>query len=405
MKFDISEIKVQKILDHSTALVRLKVCTSGDNTHSLPFTGEALREAAESSLRGKPIVAKYNKWNKDFESHHPTLQIPLGYFIENQDFEYVENEDGTLSLFGYAVLWKSYAPDQYDVFVEKMAKGLPPTKPVSMEIYILDSKKGWGDDSTKTEVLKFSFKGVTILGDRYNPASPGSYAEMVTFSKEKKKEVEQYFTVNADKIKDSKPYLLKYYSELGLPTESFEEKEGEQVIEDLNTEEVVVTETEAEVAEEVLETNSENFSEEEVSEDVAEEEKEEEVAVDFEAKYNELCEKYAELEANYAKLKDDNSAYMSEVEELKEYKFAQQNAEKLSQIESTFATVSEFLPKEVISEYREKVDSVEFAEVATFCNAIKARVVDFVDFKDKNSENRMEIPDNTNPDTKKPKFW
>jgi DNA-binding Xre family transcriptional regulator len=96
---------------------------------------------------------------------------------------------------------------------------------------------------------------------------------------------------------------------------------------------------------------------------------------------------------------------MSEVEELKEYKFAQQNAEKLSKIESTFATVSELLPKEVISEYREKVDSVEFAEVATFCNAIKARVVDFVDFKDKNSENRMEIPDNTKKESKKPKFW
>jgi len=402
--FDISEIKFQKLLDHSTALVLFKICTSGDNKHELPFSKEALIEAAESSLRGKPIVAKYDAWEDDFGTHHPTLQIPLGYFVEHQEFNYVDNEDGTCSLFAYGVLWKDYAPKQYEVFVKKAKMGESPKKSASMEIFLQSVKKGWCQDKDKTELLKFSFKGVTIIGDKYTPASPGAFAKMVSFASIKKTETEKYFTVNSDKIKtkDSHSLLLKYYGEMGLPMENFAEKEDEKMkdkSEDvvLETEEVIDEPTTEEV---VDSTKAEEFQ----TESVAVEDTQKEEEVDYAAKCTQMSTEIGELKSDNQKLKIENETYLSDVTELKEFKFAKLEAEKLLKIEEAFSIVSDILPKEVILDYRNRIDSIDFLGVDGFCNEIKSRVVDFVELKAKDAENKFAIQKPTT-EPKKKNFW
>jgi len=420
VNFEIGEVKFQKLIDHSTALVLVKICTTGDNAHNLPFAKEALVEAAESSLRGKPIVARYNAWEKDFAGHHPSLQIPLGYFVEHQDFEYVDNEDGTTSLYAYAVLWKDYAPQQYDVFVDKVNKGEDAKKSVSMEIYLKETQKGWNGDKAKTQVLKFSFKGVTVLGDKYTPASAGSYAEMVSFSTARKSEVEKYFTGNPDKINkdtDSRSHLLKYYSELGLSTENLVEKEDEKMLESSEAEKFELEEEKAvEETDSVVETNDEEkdmakpdetpVAEEPSAEDsgipAKSEEEEEEETEEF--KCGKMAIELESLKSENAELKSTNETYMCELKDLREFKFEKMTAEKLLKIEETFSLVSDLLPKEVISEYRNRVAEVEFSQVASFCNEIKSRVVDFADLKPKVQENRFA----TQLPTKEPKkklFW
>jgi hypothetical protein len=427
MNFSIEEVKFEKLIDDSTALILMKVCSSGDNAHGLPFTKEAMVEAAERSLRGKPIVAKYSQWDGDFGTHDK-VQIPLGFFVEPQKFKYVDNEDGTTSLFAYAVMWKTYVPEQYDLFVKKYVGGESATKPVSMEIFVHSKRNGYEGDPKKTEIEKFSFKGVTILGDKYKPASPGAYAEMVVFSNEKRKQIEEYFAVDTDKIidtEDSRNYLKKYYSELGLSTENFEEKEDKEVkskeektkIEDQGTfaeGEAVKTEETGSTEEGFEQSKSEGSSETMTDETAKEEEKQEEDSeketeeeADYEKKYADICEKFAQTETQLTELKSLNETYFAELESLRAYKVQKDNAEKVAKIEETFSKVAHILPKEVIDEYRQRIGEIEFEGVAKFCNEIKARVVDFVELnkEEKKDSDRFAIQSPSESETKTAKWW
>jgi hypothetical protein len=431
MNFSVEEVRFEKLIDDSTALILMKVCSSGDNAHGLPFSKKTMVEAAERSLRGKPIVAKYSQWDGDFGTHDK-VQIPLGFFVEPQKFKYVDNEDGTTSLFAYAVMWKTYVPEQYDLFVKKYVGGESATKPVSMEIFVHEKNKGYEGDSQKTEITNFSFKGVTILGDKYKPASPGAYAEMVVFSNEKRKQIEEYFAVDADKIidtEDSRNYLKKYYSQLGLSTENFEEKEDKEVKskeEEINKEEQGTfaegenTETKETLStEEGFEQSKSEDSSEAMAEETSKEEDKKEYSDDeksededseeenYEKKYADISEKFAQKEAEFEELKSLNETYFAELEILRAYKSEKDNAEKVAKIEETFSKVAHILPKEVIDEYRQRIGEVEFDGVAKFCNEIKARVVDFVELtKDSQKDSdRFGIQTPPESETKTTNWW
>lgn len=179
------------MLDESTALLDIKVCTSGNNAHNLPFTKETMRNAAERTLRGKPIVAEYSMWHGDIGTHtKPEESNRIGYFVENQDFRYIDNEDGTSSLYAYAILWKDYAPNEYMC----IAEGSQSQKGVSMEIKWNKKRKGFEGNMDLEEITDFSFKGVAILGDKYVPASKGANAQMIVFSEKVKETEMKYFS-------------------------------------------------------------------------------------------------------------------------------------------------------------------------------------------------------------------
>lgn len=201
IRFDVSSVKFSKLLDESTALLDLQVCTSGNNAHNLPFTKETMIRAAEKTLRGKPIVAEYSMWRGDIGTHtRPEESNRIGYFVENQDFRYVDNPDGTCSLCAYAILWKDYAPNEYMC----IAEGKDSTKGVSMEIRWNKKKQGFEGNMELEEITDFSFRGVAILGDKYVPASAGSNAHMVVFSERVKETEMKYFADNQIKINNSK---------------------------------------------------------------------------------------------------------------------------------------------------------------------------------------------------------
>lgn len=201
IRFDISSVKFSKLLDESTALLDLQVCTSGNNAHNLPFTKETMIRAAEKTLRGKPIVAEYSMWRGDIGTHtRPEESNRIGYIVENQDFRYVDNSDGTCSLCAYAILWKDYAPNEYMC----IAEGNHSTKGVSMEIRWNKKKQGFEGNMDLEEITDFSFRGVAILGDKYVPASAGSNAHMVVFSEKVKETEMKYFANNSIKVNNSK---------------------------------------------------------------------------------------------------------------------------------------------------------------------------------------------------------
>ena len=130
LDFDITDVKIERLLDDSTALVRLRIITEGSNKHNLPMTIDVIKEAAERSLRGKPILATYSGWQKDLEGHkRPEDSESIGYIIENQTFEYIDTPTGK-ALFALGLLWKRYAPYQ----IGSIYNGENHSKDVSMEI-------------------------------------------------------------------------------------------------------------------------------------------------------------------------------------------------------------------------------------------------------------------------------
>jgi hypothetical protein len=181
LNFEISDAKIERLIDETTALCSFRIITEGQNRHSLPISLEAIKDAAERTLRGKPIVASYSKWDKDLESHkRPEDSEAIGYFIENQDFKYEIVENGLRALFAKGILWKTYAPNQ----VGSLFSANNHTKGVSMEIKI-NSLVDENDESKG--IASFSFLSVCILGDRYSPASPLAHVKLLTFEAMKDK--------------------------------------------------------------------------------------------------------------------------------------------------------------------------------------------------------------------------
>ena len=173
LDFDITDVKIERLLDDSTALVRLRIITEGSNKHNLPMTIDVIKEAAERSLRGKPILATYSNWKNDLEGHKPPDQSePIGYIIENQTFEYIDTPTGK-ALFALGLLWKRYAPNQ----VGSIYDGENHSKSVSMEISV-DSLVD--ENNPFAGISSFSFLGVCVLGEKYVPASADAKIALIS---------------------------------------------------------------------------------------------------------------------------------------------------------------------------------------------------------------------------------
>jgi hypothetical protein len=199
LEFEIQDIKIERLIDDSTALCEIRVITEGQNKHGLPLSIETIMDAAERSLRGKPILATYSDWKRDLEGHkRPEDSEPIGYFIENQEFLYKTVENGKKALFAKGLLWKRYATKQVIAIFE----GENHSKEVSMEISI----RSLVDEEDKNKgIASFDFLGLVVLGGDYSPASPNSKATLLTFSEMKDKyEALLFEDKNSMKINNTK---------------------------------------------------------------------------------------------------------------------------------------------------------------------------------------------------------
>jgi hypothetical protein len=170
LKFEISNVElIQEVNDSMIAILRVFVCHDGNNAHNMPISLETIKLSAENSLRGKPIL--YKVQNGDFMGHEYD-EIPAGYFIENQEFEYIE-QDGKTFLVAQAALWKAYAKDAYKIFLSKNRR------PVSMEILVLETEE---NEQKQEEIKNMAFQGVTMLGENRKEACVGSHVKIIKFS-------------------------------------------------------------------------------------------------------------------------------------------------------------------------------------------------------------------------------
>lgn len=169
-----------EVLDNHLAIIEVYVCHDGNNAHNLPIKLETIK-AAQETLKNKPLVAGFNGF--DFEGHEVD-EVLIGYFPESSNMRYVE-KNGKNYLVAEAIMPKLYAKWAYDIFQRDKNKS------VSMEIEVLDFEELYPDDpdNDETEIKKFIFNAVTVLGADHMPACEGASATMIKFSKENAKKV------------------------------------------------------------------------------------------------------------------------------------------------------------------------------------------------------------------------
>ena len=155
------------------ATLEVDVCRSGDNSHDMPISKEAIEQCA-NSIKGKPVLAAFQFADIDFGGHDFDEQ-PVGFFVEEEP-EIIEKEHaGKTEKFirAKAKVWKRYFENAMDIFKRKQGRS-----DVSMEIDMLDFQEP--DNGHKGYINLFSILGCTLLGVK--PAIQGAEARVLSFS-------------------------------------------------------------------------------------------------------------------------------------------------------------------------------------------------------------------------------
>ena len=149
------------------------------NTHGLVISEEVLRNCADT-IKGKWFVCKVNPYTKDGEGHTVDECIS-GRIPENQDIRFEYDKDGYLLAICDFVISKIYAEDVYNMF-----KYNDNRRSVSVEMLTVGTELENGEVDNNL-ISNFCIVGLTVLGKRINPSSPGANAKLVKFEEKANK--------------------------------------------------------------------------------------------------------------------------------------------------------------------------------------------------------------------------
>lgn len=143
------------------------------NTHGLNISEDVLRKCADT-IKGKWLVCKVNPYTKDGEGHSPEECIS-GYIPQNQDIHFEYDEKGYLLAMCDFVISKIYAEDVYNMF-----RYNDNYRSVSVEMLTSGTEMENGEVDNEL-ISSFCIVGLTVLGKKVNPSSPGANAKLVKF--------------------------------------------------------------------------------------------------------------------------------------------------------------------------------------------------------------------------------
>ncbi len=149
------------------------------NTHGLVISEEVLRKCADT-IKGKWLVCKVNPYTGDGEGHSIEECIS-GRIPKNQDIRFEYDKDGYLLAICDFVISKIYAEDVYNMF-----KYNDNRRSVSVEMLTVGTELENGEVDNNL-VSNFCIVGLTVLGKKINPSSPGANAKLVKFEEKANK--------------------------------------------------------------------------------------------------------------------------------------------------------------------------------------------------------------------------
>lgn len=188
-KFSIEDVQLYREQDEDPdfAYVELWALADGNNSHRNPFSKEVLERDADT-FKGKFIVAKYNKFEKDTEAHSLNQSI-LGYVPPNEEIEFKTKEvDGIEKEFVVVkgLLSKIYAKEVVDLF--RTNNGRTVSCEFSCATQYEENEYGRAIDENGLEldvdnpILSYHIHGITILGLKYNPSVAGTEIKVKQFA-------------------------------------------------------------------------------------------------------------------------------------------------------------------------------------------------------------------------------
>lgn len=178
----------------------LAFLSDGWNGQDLYISKDVLVKYVDS-VCGKFVVAKYNEWKQDVESHESDLNI-IGYIPPDAKVKFEQLEDGRTMAIVDCLLSKVYCSKVYDMFTKDNYRSVS----VEMSVDFADEEQ--------EEISKFDIHGVTILGKDIAPAIKDANLQIVKFSKEQL--IEAYENIKnggkqtkMSKLKDEKDKVEK----------------------------------------------------------------------------------------------------------------------------------------------------------------------------------------------------
>ena len=208
-KFSVEDVQLyrEQNEDPDFAYVELWALAEGNNSHRNPFSKEVLERDAHT-FKGKFIVAKYNKFEKDTEAHTLNQSI-LGYVPPNEEIEFKTKEvDGIEKEFVVVkgVLSKIYAKEVVDLF--RTNNGRTVSCEFSCATQYEENEYGRAIDDNGLEmdvdnpVLSYHIHGITVLGLKYNPSVAGTEIKVKQFAEKcEQQSLKQFAEERKEKLK------------------------------------------------------------------------------------------------------------------------------------------------------------------------------------------------------------
>ena len=165
---DIQSVATEESVEF--AIAKIAVLSTKPNSHKINITKEILERDGKSIL-GKWVVADFN--GTDTTTHTNQEKI-VGIIPSDQELEFVENEDGSVTMFAEAVISKIYATEVYNLFKSHNFRN------VSVEMGTADDEEL---EDGSIDISGLCIYGVTILGLSVGGSCPDANMSIVRFSR------------------------------------------------------------------------------------------------------------------------------------------------------------------------------------------------------------------------------
>ena len=187
---DIQSVATEESVEF--AIAKIAVLSTKPNSHRINITKEILERDGKSIL-GKWVVADFN--GTDTTTHTNQEKI-VGIIPNDQELEFVENEDGSVTMFAEAVISKIYATEVYNLFKSHNFRN------VSVEMGTADDEEL---EDGSIDISGLCIYGVTILGLSVGGSCPDANMSIVRFSRN---DADEYYHNIMKKFNESQSHPI-----------------------------------------------------------------------------------------------------------------------------------------------------------------------------------------------------
>jgi hypothetical protein len=185
---DIQEVATEDSVEF--AIARIAVLSTKENSHKVNITKEILKRDGKSVL-GKWVIADFD--GTDVTTHTQNTHI-IGIVPTDSNIEFVDNEDGSTTMYVDAIISKLYATEIYNLFRQHNFRN------VSVEMATANDRE---TADGHTDIDGLNIYSICVLGISVGGSCPDANMSITRFSE---KNAEEYY-------QNTKGFSLKQLAE------------------------------------------------------------------------------------------------------------------------------------------------------------------------------------------------